>query len=188
VMNVMQLINIASLYCYNTGASRDKYQSRIYKGNKEYNLGLFDVAADAALAYDVAHRLVKRVFAVSGKEKETLAAYEAHKDALDWLDGKDTASANKDMDPDKLNFWSPHEYKEARENEIKESEVADTRKHRNCPGMDELRFSIRRESIRIVRNLIDASNEGNNNRRRKRKRAPKNSTTKKVSTLSVIGM
>ncbi|KAL3791267.1 hypothetical protein HJC23_000884 [Cyclotella cryptica] len=41
--------------------NRVKYQARIYKGNKEFNLGLFDLSADAALAYDITHRLITEV-------------------------------------------------------------------------------------------------------------------------------
>ncbi|KAL7461616.1 hypothetical protein ACHAXS_002034, partial [Conticribra weissflogii] len=36
---------------------RGKFQARIYKSNNEYNLGLYELAADAAFAYDTANRL-----------------------------------------------------------------------------------------------------------------------------------
>lgn len=45
--------------------TRVKYQSRIYKDNKEYNLGLYDVSADAALAYDITHRLMVEMLSVA---------------------------------------------------------------------------------------------------------------------------
>lgn len=65
------------------------------------------MSADAALAYDVAHRLVKKITAAHGKEKETLEAYEADKSRPDWLDYGEDTNANSGMDPDKLNFLRP---------------------------------------------------------------------------------
>jgi len=152
-------------------ASRDKYQARIYKGNKEYNLGLFDVAADAALAYDVAHRLVKKVTAEHGKEVETLEAYEADKDAADWLDCGEDANANSGLDPDKLNFLRPLDLKAEREKELNESRVAGTSKHKNCPKLDKVRVIVRKEAIRVVKIIVGASDGGTNNYRRKGKKA-----------------
>jgi len=156
-------------------ASRDKYQARIYKGNKEYNLGLFDVAADAALAYDMAHRLVKKVTSEPGKEKETLDAYEADKSAPDWLEcGEDDdsiAKANAGLDPEKLNFLSPLNLKTEREKELSESELAATPKHRNCPKLEKIRVVVRKEAIRVVKIIIGASDGGTNNYRKKGKKA-----------------
>mmetsp|Transcript_40821 Transcript_40821/g.74736 ORF Transcript_40821/g.74736 Transcript_40821/m.74736 type:complete len:687 (-) Transcript_40821:201-2261(-) len=152
-------------------ASRDKYQARIYKGNKEYNLGLFDVSADAALAYDVAHRLVKKISAAHGKEKETLEAYESDKNAPDWLDYGEDANANSGLDPDKLNFLRPLDFKVEREKELNESQIAGTQKHENCPKLDELRVVVHKEAIRVVKIIVGAIDGGTNNYRRKSKKA-----------------
>mmetsp|Transcript_19181 Transcript_19181/g.40459 ORF Transcript_19181/g.40459 Transcript_19181/m.40459 type:complete len:633 (-) Transcript_19181:3227-5125(-) len=152
-------------------ASRDKYQARIYKGNKEYNLGLFDVSADAALAYDVAHRLVKKISAAHGKEKETLEAYESDKNAPDWLDYGEDANANSGLDPDKLNFLRPLDFKVEREKELNESQIAGTQKHENCPKLDELRVLVHKEAIRVVKIIVGAIDGGTNNYRRKSKKS-----------------
>mmetsp|Transcript_39879 Transcript_39879/g.83391 ORF Transcript_39879/g.83391 Transcript_39879/m.83391 type:complete len:668 (+) Transcript_39879:107-2110(+) len=151
-------------------ASRDKYQARIYKGNKEYNLGLFDVSADAALAYDVAHRLVKKISAAHGKEKETLEIYEADKNRSDWLEYGEDANANSGLDPDKLNFLRPLDYKVEREKELNESQIAGTQKHENCPKLDELRVVVHKEAIRVVKIIVGAIDGGTNNYRRKSKK------------------
>lgn len=151
-------------------ASRDKYQARIYKGNKEYNLGLFDVSADAALAYDVAHRLVKKISAAHGKEKETLEIYEADKNRSDWLEYGEDANANSGLDPEKLNFLRPLDYKLEREKELNESQIAGTQKHENCPKLDELRVVVHKEAIRVVKIIVGAIDGGTNNYRRKSKK------------------
>ena len=163
---------------FKPGASRDKYQARIYKGNKEYNLGLFEVAADAALAYDTAHRLVKKITSVTGgmgKEKETLAEYEADKDTPDWLDCDDEEAqvANGGLDPDKLNFIKPQDYRDERARELEESKDAGTQKHKNAPSINTVQMTVRKESIRVVKIIVGASDGGTNNyRARKGVRKP----------------
>lgn len=151
--------------------SRDKYQARIYKGNKEYNLGLFDLSADAALAYDVAHRLVKKISAAIGKEKEALELYEANKDAPDWLDYGDNADANNGLDPEKLNFLRPLDFKTEREKEFEESRAAGSQKHEHCPKLEELRGLVNKEAIRVMKIIVGTLEGGTNNYRRKSKKA-----------------
>lgn len=159
------------------GATRDKYQARIYKGNKEYNLGLFDVSADAALAYDVAHRLVTKIFAALGKEKEALETYESNEDAPDWLDYGDDASANTGFDIDKLNFLRPLDFKVERERELEESRVVTgSQKHEYCPTLEELRGKVRKEAIRVVNIIVGAIDGGAKKYKGKRKKS--NAATK----------
>ena len=49
-------------------SNRVKFQSRIYKDNCEYSLGLFNLSADAALAYDITHRLIAEIQDIVDKE------------------------------------------------------------------------------------------------------------------------
>lgn len=63
--------------------TRVKYQARIYKDNKEYNLGLFDVSADAALAYDITHRLMIEMTRIGEKE----LSKDMNANGLPFLDG-----------------------------------------------------------------------------------------------------
>ena len=154
----------------NAGSSRDKYEARIYKWNEEYYLGLFDIAADAALAYDVAHRLVKKISSAHGKEKSTLEAYENDKNAPDWIDYGDDDNANSGLDPDKLNFLRPQDFKDEREKELNESKAAGKTKHENCPKLDELRVVVQKEAIRVVKIIVGSMQSGTNNYRRKGKK------------------
>ena len=151
------------------GSSREKYQARIYKRNKEYNLGLFEVAADAALAYDTAHRLLKKITVSSnaGSEKEAMAAYEADSEATHWLDFDEEKAeeANRCVDKDKLNFETPQNYREERELEINESKEAGTQKHKNSPSETTIKMVVRKEAIRVVKVVIGL--EGSKKRGRK---------------------
>lgn len=184
-------------------ASRDKYQARIYKDNKEYNLGLFDIAADAALAYDVAHRLMKRITAsnrgsgaaagaaaggsspgtgtgtgtgsgeqgsANVEEKEALESRVSAEGKKDWFDYGDAAGANDGLDSDRLNFLRPRDFRADRECEMDESRLTGNSKHKNCPAMDELRVIVRKESIRVTKIIVGASDGGTNNYRRKSKK------------------
>ena len=105
------------------------HPTTFHAGNKEYNLGLFDLSADAALAYDAAHRLVREVAKHPGREKEALLEIEKKKDALpDWLDCEDengnmsnTFSGRRESDDsERLNFMRPSDFKKAREREIRD--------------------------------------------------------------------
>ena len=49
-------------------SNRVKFQSRIYKDNCEYNLGLFNLSTDAALAYDITHRLIAEIHDIVDNE------------------------------------------------------------------------------------------------------------------------
>jgi len=152
------------------GSSREKYQARIYKGNKEYNLGLFEVAADAALAYDTTHRLLKKITVSSnaGSEKEAMAAYDADSEATHWLDFDEEKAeeANSCVDKDKLNFEKPQNYREERELEINESKEASTQKHKNSPSETTVKMVVRKEAIRVVKVVIGLD-EGSKKKGRK---------------------
>jgi len=156
--------------CHQIGSSREKYQARIYKGNKEYNLGLFEVAADAALAYDTTHRLLKKITVSSnaGSEKEAMAAYEADSEATHWLDFDEEKAeeANRCVDNDKLNFEKPQNYREERELEINESKEVGTQKHKNSPSETTVKMVVRKEAIRVVKVVIGLD-EGSKKKGRK---------------------
>ena len=160
--------------------TRVKYQARIYKGNKEYNLGLFDVSADAALAYDAAHRLVRNVSKNPGKEMEFLKEYENQKDFVDWVDMDDQASKDTADDPDKLNFLVPSDFHIAREKELMDRLVTpdsgdDSKKIPGPhPSLEELKLVIRKESIRIARVVIGVAEAGGPSSSKRKKGGGKN--------------
>ncbi len=153
------------------GSSRDKFQARIYKGNKEFNLGLFDVAADAALAYDVTHRLVKKITSseMLGKEKETLESYEASKNIPPhWLEFGDTAVDESDVtETNKLNFSTQRDYLNSRADEISDNSSSDGIKFLKCPIVEEVRSIIRSVAIRVTKTIIGAIDGGTNNYRKR---------------------
>lgn len=118
---------------------RKKYQARMYRGSHEYNLGLFDLAADAALAYDAAHRIAggrgsstsstpplkasegggTRV-SRGGSSSSMIADAEEIKYALDWIDCVDDMERPPGLpedDPMHLNFLHPSDFRQAREKE-----------------------------------------------------------------------
>lgn len=107
---------------------RGKFQSRIYKHNKEYNLGLYDLASDAALAYDTACRLFNCVSTEPVGSKKTCGETEAQgglvlleledaKYVFDWLDFSDDGMKESDA-LERLNFLTPTLFREARAKEI----------------------------------------------------------------------
>lgn len=124
---------------------RKKYQARMYRGSYEYNLGLFDLAADAALAYDAAYRVAGGKGSVAapsttssndpknnadtkggsnGSDEDSSAMVtgaEEIKYSLDWIDCADEMerpSGLSDDDPMHLNFLRPSEFRDARQKEI----------------------------------------------------------------------
>lgn len=164
-------------------SSRDKFQARIYKGNKEFNLGLFDVAADAALAYDVTHRLVKKI-----TEKEILESYEADKKIPPhWLEFGDTAVDESDVtETNKLNFSTQRDYLNNRANEINDNLSSGTNKFVKFPEVEEVRSIICSVAIRVVKTIIGAIDGGTNNYRKrcksKKMSMDKGSMTEKISS------
>ena len=129
------------------------------------------IVCDVTLAYEVAHRLVKKISAAIGKEKEALELYEANKDAPDWLDYGDNADANNGLDPEKLNFLRPLDFKTEREKEFEESRAAGSQKHEHCPKLEELRGLVNKEAIRVMKIIVGTLEGGTNNYRRKSKKA-----------------
>lgn len=88
----------------------------------------------------------------------------------DWLDSGDSADANNGLDPEKLNFLRPPDFRTERERELDESRAAETSKHENCPKLEEIRVIVRKEAIRVVKIIVGASDGGTNNYRRKGKK------------------
>jgi len=171
-------------------SSRIKYQARIYKGNKEYNLGLFDVSADAALAYDAVHRLVKFISRDPSNQKESLKEYEENKSQTDWIDMSDEEAKVFDSDKEKLNFLLPSEFMAARKKELIDRRMilsSDDNSRKSYPSLEELKLIVRKESIRIARVVLGAS-EGGSRRmtQRKKKKAQKTDekSSAKKSTVS----
>lgn len=66
-----------------------------------------------------------------------------------------------------MNFLRPLDFRVEREKELNESKLMGTPKHENCPKLDDLRAIVRKESIRVVKIIVGASNGGTNNYRRK---------------------
>lgn len=143
---------------------RKKYQARMYRGSYEYNLGLFDLAADAALAYDAAYRVAGGKGSVAapsttssndpknnadakggsnGSEEDssamvTVTGAEEIKYSLDWIDCADEMerpSGLSDDDPMHLNFLRPSEFRDARQKEIASRRATN---HLNNDNVDDL--------------------------------------------------
>ncbi|EED90539.1 predicted protein [Thalassiosira pseudonana CCMP1335] len=106
---------------------RGKFQARIYKNNKEYNLGFYDLATDAAFVYDTAYRMfsaeasqhpsVAAASAISEQNKPRLLETKAAKYVFDWL-----GIAKKDIKrgkiSERINFLSPSDFRSSRAREI----------------------------------------------------------------------
>ncbi len=181
VIDWTELSNIISLYTnahktpgiQTTGPSRDKYQARIYKGNKEYSLGLYDLSCDAALGYDTAHRLVSKVVSARDHGKEMLASLES--DTNYWLELSDeeiTKSNDELVDPGKVNFPLPEDYKEERSRELdasRDKAHGTSRKHENAPDVPVINAAVRKEAIRVAQIVIGVAEGGSKNQRRKRR-------------------
>ena len=155
---------------------RKKYQARMYRGSHEYNLGLFDLAADAALAYDAAHRVTggrglsssnspSPPPSTSGKgthARGSIPDAEEIKYALDWIDCADKIerpSGLPEDDPVHLNFLRPFDFRQAREKEI--SGHKDKNKHSNnsddeivFPTESELKLRIKQEILNIAKAYV----------------------------------
>ena len=141
---------------------RKKYQARMYRGSYEYNLGLFDLAADAALAYDAAYRVAGGEGSVAApsttssndpknnagtkgggdrSEEDSSAMVtgaEEIKYSLDWIDCADEMerpSGLSDDDPMHLNFLRPSEFRDARQKEIASRRATN---HLNNDNVDDL--------------------------------------------------
>lgn len=164
-------------------SSRIKYQARIYKGNKEYNLGLFDVSADAALAYDAVHRLVKFISRDPSNQKESLKEYEENKSQTDWIDMSDEEAKAFDSDKEKLNFLLPSEFMAARKKELIDRKMIlsnGDNSRKSYPSLEELKLIVRKESIRIARVVLGAS-EGGSRRMSQPKKKKAQKTDEKSS-------
>ena len=162
---------------------RKKFQARMYRGSYEYNLGLFDLAADAALAYDAAHRVaggrgsgpappsspkadVKLISKVGANSPETsdessmVTGAEEIIYALDWIDcasGTERPSGLPEDDPMHLNFLRPSDFREAREKEIS-SHKANSSNDNNgdtvFPTELDLKLRIKKEILNIAKTYV----------------------------------
>jgi len=160
-------------------------------------LGLFDVAADAALAYDVTHRLVKKITApgMQGKEKEVLESYETDKNEFpDWLDFGEDGDENDGIDTKKLNFIRHRDYMNERVKEVNGNLSSGVKQYVNCPSSEDVRSIVRNVAIRVVKTMIGAIDGGTNNYRRRGKNkhvsvdgsTSENNPSQKVSIRSAI--
>lgn len=161
---------------------RKKYQARMYRGSHEYNLGLFDLAADAALAYDAAHRIAGgRGSAASstpplkaseggetrvsrgGSSSSMIADAEEIKYALDWIDCADEMERPPGLpedDPMHLNFLHPSDFRQAREKE-KMSRLKDKNSSSNnsdddvvFPTESDLKLRMKQEILNIAKTYV----------------------------------
>ncbi len=158
---------------------RKKYQARMYRGSHEYNLGLFDLAADAALAYDAAHRIAggRGSTASSAPPLKTsegdetrvsrgssmIADAEEIKYALDWIDCADEMERPPGLpedDPMHLNFLHPSDFRQAREKE-KMSRLKDKNSSSNnsdddvvFPTESDLKLRMKQEILNIAKAYV----------------------------------
>ena len=119
------------------------YEAYISTGGKEYGLGKFHLAVDAALAYDMAYR-----FSMFGfLDEEGLEAYEVDLDMPDWFEYGNEDDANNYVDTDKLNFKRPQDFLDARDSYLK----AQTKR-----SFERLRNVVRGEAIAFVKEKLAA--------------------------------
>ncbi|KAL3791611.1 hypothetical protein HJC23_012201 [Cyclotella cryptica] len=147
---------------------RGKFQSRIYKHNKEYNLGLYDLASDAALAYDTACRLFNCVSTEPAASKKTcdetpaqggglmLLELEDAKYVFDWLDLSDNMMKESDA-LERLNFLTPSLFREARAKEI--SSRFQTEDENKCSFSTEslLKQKVRKEVLSVAKTAASSN-------------------------------
>jgi hypothetical protein len=138
---------------------RGKFQSRIYKHNKEYNLGLYDLACDAALAYDSACRLFNRPSEAAPQRKGeeapaegslVLAELDEAKRVFDWLDLPDSEASGSDA-LERLNFLTPSLFREARAKEIPSRFHSEGQNLGLPPTEASLRLKIRKEVLQMAK-------------------------------------
>lgn len=130
--------------------SMTKYSELIYLfSNTTFLLGAYNVAADAALAYDIAHRLMMEMMSIGGdvsqdavkntgdseltervKQLELRKLEELEKDSnasspsLNWMENASgIADGMPDKDGERFNFNTPQEFYTAREKEITERKM-----------------------------------------------------------------
>ena len=155
---------------------RKKYQARMYRGSHEYNLGLFDLAADAALAYDAAHRVAggrgSSPPSKTSKGGDTrssagsssmITGAEEIKYALDWIDCADEMemerpSGMSEDDPVHLNFLLPSDFRQAREKEISSHEDKNNNNNSGddvvVPTESDLKLRIKQEILNIAKAYV----------------------------------
>ena len=156
---------------------RKKYQARMYRGSYEYNLGLFDLAADAALAYDAAYRVAggksndpknnaDTKGGGNGSEEDSSSAMvtgaEEIKYCLDWIDCADEMerpSGLSDDDPMHLNFLRPYEFRDARQKEIASRRATNHLNNDNVddlvvPTESDLKLRIKKEILNIATTYV----------------------------------
>lgn len=159
---------------------RRKYQARMYRGSYEYNLGIFDLAADAALAYDAAYRVAGGKGSTSsndpknnadtkggsnGSEEDSSAMVtgaEEIKYSLDWIDCADEMerpSGLSDDDPMHLNFLRPSEFRDARQKEIASRRATNHLNNDNVddlvvPTESDLKLRIKKEILNIATTYV----------------------------------
>ena len=149
------------------------------------HVGMYDVAADAALGFDITHRLMNEVLSSGGDEfkndniftdsrvqaaisklDEMEKDSNIHSPALNWLDntskGGDDSKPSSVKDIESLNFNKPEEYHAAREKEIKGRKLevcnnTDEDKTGTYPELAHLKVLIRKEAIRVAKFVIATS-------------------------------
>ena len=121
-----------------------KYEAKLIPG--EYNLGLFDLACDAAYMHDVAYRITGG--GSSNKSKNLLIANDS--DKIDyhcnWLEKErdDKEEAVATADDNKVNFSTPSQYSKARALEMS------GRMNDKVLDESELKIIIRKEILNLA--------------------------------------
>jgi len=148
-----------------------KYEARTRRGSREYKLGLFDLACDAALAYDAAYRITGGGGGANTQQRGSLLItndIEEIKYALNWIDYPvgDNHQEEKDNEP-VVNFTAPCLYREARRKEIGAYLTGSihypTFDLKNVPQEEELKMQIKNEILNLAKAYVLATQQGLNN-------------------------
>jgi hypothetical protein len=179
--------------------SMTKYSELIYLfSNTTFLLGAYNLAADAALAYDIAHRLMMEMMSIGGdvsqdavkntgdseltervKQLELRKLEELEKDSnasspsLDWMENASgIADGMPDKDGEKFNFNTPQEFYTAREKEITERKMNSSTNTSEDASGTYPEISVLKMMIRkdaiTVTKAVIVSDAGNDEKKRKR--------------------
>ncbi|KAL9191035.1 hypothetical protein ACHAXT_000741 [Thalassiosira profunda] len=126
---------------------RVQHVASIKRGGREYSLGAFELAADAALAHDAAYRITAddgHGGALANNDAKGLQR------ALGWLDQKPKKKGKGKVEEEGVNFRRPAEYRAARKKELKDSGLTTD----VVPTEEGLKILIGKEVLNLAKTYV----------------------------------